>query len=388
LQSARFAQFSGSLRDVSDSVALGVAFTSGEPALIQTALSGHTTIINEDARIRRVSIARPTLSQYLGRSLFFEDGVITSGGDVYCINETVVALLRSGNLSFDIFNSVIVPYRVARFSSEANTMTLEAVLNDVSALFSLRTIGGLLFTALGFSEGSCSFGAMLDDVCRILSQAPPNADKSSLAVTFYNTALADATRLYQDFLRGTPDAVLPPFYPENSAARCYLRDTVADFVMFARMGRTMKGNLSMIPFAPQTRQGPASTPAPPRQTGSAPWAAPAAQPAPAAPTTTSGRPGQNGIGRGSKDCIDDNNGTFTIVSVKYNTAKAIAAFPALLTRCKCVVGSHGRQRERLCPHWDAQTQTGDATHNVVGTGVHEPIAGLSGVKDALDFAKQ
>jgi hypothetical protein len=122
--------------------------------------------------------------------------------------------------------------------------------------------------------------------------------------------------------------------------------------------------------------------------GPAPPAAPAAQSAPAASTATSGHRGLNGIGRGSKSGIDDNYGTFTIVSVKYNTAQATAAFPDLLTRCKCVVGSHGRQRERLCPHWDALMQTGDATHNVVNTSVHEPIAGLTGVKGALDFAKQ
>jgi hypothetical protein len=116
----------------------------------------------------------------------------------------------------------------------------------------------------------------------------------------------------------------------------------------------------------------------------------AAQSAPAASTATSGHRRLHGIGRGSKSCIDDNNGTFTIVSVKYNTAQTTAAFPDLLTRCKCVVDSHSpsSQRERLCPHWNAATQTGDKTHNVVNTGVHEPIAGLSGVKGALDFAMQ
>jgi hypothetical protein len=177
---------------------------------------------------------------------------------------------------------------------------------------------------------------------------------------------------------------MPVFYAENSAARCYLQASLDDFLLLTRVARTMP----QLVRAPLTRPAPASTPAPPRRTGPTPSTAPAAQSAPAAPTASSPQRGLQSIGRGSQSCVDDGNGSFTIVNTTYTTALAIQTFPELLTRCKCVVGAHSKQPQRLCPHWDAAAQSGDASHSVVNTGVHEPIAGLSGVKDTLFFAKQ
>ena len=96
------------------------------------------------------------------------------------------------------------------------------------------------------------------------------------------------------------------------------------------------------------------------------------------------------IGSDSSECSGEDHGPFRIKKDVYSTAKATGEYPQLAGRCLYVVGSYQHaadKREALYPQWNGQTQTGDPTHAVIGTGSHAPVAGVTGTHDRLDFTR-
>ena len=100
------------------------------------------------------------------------------------------------------------------------------------------------------------------------------------------------------------------------------------------------------------------------------------------------------IGSNSSESLDTGHDTFRIKQSTCSTATAVGRCPKLGViggRCLYVVCSWQIAvgvREALCPHWSGHTQTGDRQHAVMGTSPHAPLAGTTGAKDGLDFARR
>jgi hypothetical protein len=365
----------------SDVVVLGLALSNTKNVVPLQLVLSSASIATTDPTIRRIAAARPALANYFGQALHIDGTTQLPGGRSYSVSAEVVRCLQAGDLAQDWDRILVAPFRGSRFGQHVAPSDLTTVLRSAELLQRLRLVLGRLLSSLGYADGPTSLSAALDDTLRIISHSPPDVDSGAAAVSFFELVLGDASVALRSALRVGPGGPVPDFYAIDGPARHYKDEQLEAYSMVGALWRARCVSPALLTPPPPART---RTPAPVRSPGKTP--APPLFP-PGLPT-----PAMLGaIGRDASDSLDDGRGTFKIKASTYSTAKAVGQHPALADRCLCVVGSWQSAlgvRETLCPHWNGQTQTGDRSHAVIGTGPHAPVEGITGVKSGLNFARQ
>ncbi|KAJ1450567.1 hypothetical protein M885DRAFT_49826 [Pelagophyceae sp. CCMP2097] len=317
---------------------LHATFDSRLTALAQIALGKGITTSN-DPTVAKITAARTALPRYLGAALYGDD----QGGESFCASDSLVEALRTASLRDCPWRHEIVAKRdTALFGVIMGGLSLEDALNSARESARLAEQGGRLFAALGFNaEGDLR--ELAEHARHLFDHAPPGSNATGAMQRLVWRGLDDMAETFADFLRQPPDAEYPPsLWSPEAPSRALFAEAMYAFEEENRRKRVGMASPGPGPATQTSRPGSRVRPRELEELGKT--------------------PGRD-YGPGARSSL-------------YSKAKIIDAFPGFahgFTHVMFPYNSSDAGRLRYCPHGN------DPAHQVLNTGVHAPVAGLTGL---------